>query len=131
MKKSVIILLAMIFIIFLNGPASTQINANKFEPTKLQFQKLKFTVSDSWFSRDKMHHFLTSAFLTTGGYYYSREIRRYSITPSRQAAVSFSISVGVLKELRDGLKSGNAFSWKDLVADVLGTAAGLIIITDR
>jgi len=129
-KKCVIIVSTIVSVFFLCGISSAQINQNKFAPSKPQIQKLKFTVSDSWISRDKVHHFLTSAFLTTSGYYYSREVRKYSIVPSRQIAVSFSVSLGLLKEIRDGVRPGNAFSWKDLAADVLGTAAGIIIIRE-
>ena len=103
---------------------------NKLQPEKFQLQKITFTVSDSWFSRDKAHHFLTSAFLTTAGYYYCREQNHFSNFKSQQGAVCFSLSLGLIKEIRDGMKKNNAFSWKDLVADILGTAVGLAIISD-
>ena len=32
--------------------------------------KFKITFSDSWLTRDKAHHFLTSAFLSAAGYYF-------------------------------------------------------------
>lgn len=102
----------------------------KLQPEKFQLQKITFTVSDSWFSRDKAHHFLTSAFLTTAGYYYSREQKKFSNFKSQQNGIYFSLSLGMLKEIRDGLKKNNSFSWKDLVADILGTAVGLALVSD-
>ena len=93
-------------------------------------QKLKFTLSDSWFSRDKTHHFLTSAFLSSAGYYFLREEQQYSNSISQQGGICFSLSLGVIKEIRDGFKPNNAFSVKDLVADILGTAVGILLVSD-
>jgi len=102
----------------------------KSQPEKFQLKKITFTVSDSWFSRDKAHHFLTSAFLTTAGYYYSRELNNFSNLKSQQHGIYFSLSLGLIKEIRDGLQKKNSFSWKDLVADILGTAVGLVLVSD-
>lgn len=96
----------------------------------IQNLKFKFTVSDSWFGRDKVHHFLTSAFLSGVGYYFLRDEQGYSNQFSQQGGFGFSISLGLIKEIRDGFKSQNAFSVKDLVADILGTLVGIAIISD-
>ena len=101
----------------------------KLQPEKFQLQKITFTVTDSWFSRDKAHHFLTSAFLTTAGYYYSRERNNFSNFKSQQNSICFSLSLGLIKEFRDGMQKHNSFSWKDLVADILGTAVGLVVVS--
>jgi len=92
--------------------------------------QINFTLSDPMFGRDKVHHFLSSAFLTTAGYYFCREEKGFSRVASCQGGVSFSLSLGLLKEIRDGRQPGNAFSVKDLFANILGTAVGLLIVSD-
>lgn len=92
--------------------------------------QFKITLSDSWFSRDKVHHFLTSAFLSGVGYYFFHEEQNYSNKFSQRGGFCFSISLGLVKEVRDGLKPQNAFSVKDLVADILGTLAGITLVSD-
>ncbi|MFZ5516407.1 MAG: DUF2279 domain-containing protein [Candidatus Zhuqueibacterota bacterium] len=92
--------------------------------------KIAFTLNDSTFGRDKVHHFLSSAFLTTAGYYFCREEKGFSRVASCQGGISFSLSLGLLKEIRDGRQPENAFSVKDLVANILGTAVGLLIVAD-
>ena len=123
-------ILLMFFQLFLQTGNAQNIKLKKYQPEKFQLKKITFTVSDSWFSRDKAHHFLTSAFLTTAGYYYSREQKKFSNFKSQQNGIYFSLSLGMLKEIRDGLKKNNSFSWKDLVADILGTGVGLVIVSD-
>ncbi len=93
-------------------------------------QPFRVTLSDPWFGRDKVHHFLTSAFLSGVGYYALRDEQRYGVRSSQVGSLMFSISLGLAKEVRDGLKPHNAFSVKDLVADILGAVVGLAIVAD-
>ncbi|MBC8181226.1 hypothetical protein H8E88_08880 [candidate division KSB1 bacterium] len=132
MKNSFLIVVVFLWILlFLSQTASAgNFELKKIQPEKFQLQKITFTVSDSWFSRDKAHHFLTSAFLTTAGYYYSRELNNFSNFKSQQLGISFSLSFGLIKEIRDGIQKNNSFSWKDLVADILGIAVGLVLVSD-
>jgi uncharacterized protein YfiM (DUF2279 family) len=130
-KMLLIVVLFFVAVLFFSQIA----NAANFElqkpsPPKFQLPKITFLVSDSWFSRDKAHHFLTSAFLTTAGYYYSRELKNFSNFKSQQNGVCFSLSLGLIKEIRDGKQKNNSFSWKDLVADILGIAVGLALVSD-
>ena len=118
----------MLFQLLPQTIGAQDIEINKYQPEKFQLQKITFTVSDSWFSRDKAHHFLTSAFLTTAGYYYSRELNNFSNFKSQQNGMCFSLSLGLIKEIRDGLQKRNSFSWKDLVADILGTVVGVALV---
>ena len=117
-------------VLFLSHKANAQnFELKKSQPETFQLRKITFTVTDSWFSRDKAHHFLTSAFLTTAGYYYSRERNNFSNFKSQQNSICFSLSLGLIKEFRDGMQKHNSFSWKDLVADILGTAVGLVVVS--
>lgn len=92
--------------------------------------QFKVTLSDTWFGRDKVHHFLTSAFLSAAGYYALRDEQKYANRTAQAGCLTFSISLGLAKEVRDGMKPQNAFSVKDLVADVLGAVLGLAIMAD-
>jgi len=103
---------------------------NDFHRSQNQNPKLKITFSDSWFSRDKAHHFLTSAFLSAAGYYLLREEQNYSNQKSQIGGCCFSLSLGLAKEIRDGLQQNNAFSVKDFVANLLGIAVGIVIFAD-
>jgi len=123
------ILLFVLTIFALNGNAAEKAPADT-SVSILRLRPISFTIRDSWFSRDKVHHFLSSAFLATAGYYYSREIASRSESSARGVGVSFSLSLGILKELRDGMQSRNDFSWKDLVADCLGTGVGVLLIKE-
>lgn len=99
-----------------------------FQPAPANRSKIAFTWSDSWFSRDKMHHFLTSAFLTTAGHYFFHDENHWRNERSLLCGSGFSLSLGLLKELRDGMAPNRAFSWKDLIADCAGTALGMALI---
>ncbi len=90
----------------------------------------KVTLSDSWFGQDKVHHFLTSALLSGVGYYVLRDEQRFGIRTAQSGSLIFSLSFGLAKEVRDGFKPQNAFSVKDLVADVCGALLGMVIVAD-
>lgn len=129
LKLPVFIILLLILAFQTNGfSQANESNSKCFEI--LSRQKITFTLDDSWFGRDKVHHFLSSAFLTTAGYYFCKEERGFSNYKSQQGGISFSLSLGLLKEIRDGRKPNNAFSVKDLVADILGTVVGVLIVSD-
>lgn len=98
--------------------------------SKIQNQRFKITLSDSWFGRDKVHHFITSAFLSGVGYYLLHEEQKYSNNFSQRGGFGFSISLGLAKEVRDGFQPQNAFSVKDLIADILGTIVGIALVSD-
>ncbi len=93
-------------------------------------QHFKITLSDPWFGKDKVHHFLTSAFLSSVGYYFLHEEQKQSNNFSQGGSFGFSISLGLAKEVRDGFKPQNAFSVKDLIADILGTLVGTAMVSD-
>jgi len=83
--------------------------------------------NDRWFAKDKADHFLVSAFLTGCGYYAARQEEHRSHADGIRMAVGFSLSLGVVKELYDGLSGRGQASWKDLIADVAGTGCGYAI----
>ena len=47
---------------------------------------------------------------------------------SKMISAGITISLGIVKEIVDGSKTNNRFSWKDLVADLIGVTIGLVIL---
>jgi len=130
----------LLFFLIMTTPGSGQTSgfqSNRFDkyclqkaPSKIPGRRFKITLSDPWLGRDKMHHFLTSALLSSTGYYFFRDEHGFSNHASQRGGIGFSLSLGLLKEIRDGFQPDNAFSVKDLVADMLGTMVGILLIAD-
>ncbi len=83
--------------------------------------------NDPRFSSDKYYHFAAS-FLITGGSYLALSDGFATDAPDELAlawSAGISISVGLGKELYDWVDYG-LFSWRDIVWDLAGTAAGLV-----
>jgi putative lipoprotein len=79
--------------------------------------------ADDWLGPDKAVHFGVSAGLGLGGYAAASPFLEG--VPARAiAGSSFSLSLGVAKELYDLSGHGDA-SWRDLTWDVVGTAVGV------
>lgn len=95
-----------------------------------KYQRYRITFSDSWFGKDKADHFLVSAFLTAGAYYFLAEEQRYNKQQAIGGSFGFAFSIGLSKEIRDGFLKGRAGSIKDIVADVLGIGATLILYSE-
>ncbi|MBN2354974.1 hypothetical protein JXO59_02615 [candidate division KSB1 bacterium] len=84
---------------------------------------------DQWFARDKADHFMVSAFLTGCAYYAAQKEARLSESAGKNFAVGFSLSLGIFKEVYDGLSGKGNASFKDLGADALGTGLGYLMCT--
>lgn len=86
-------------------------------------------IPDKWFARDKAEHLGVSAFLSGVScsvfrdFYNNRE--RSSVYFS--AALTFTLGLG--KEFYDRGSPQGKFSYKDLVADILGITLGILIAT--
>ena len=80
---------------------------------------------DSWIGRDKMKHFLVSAFVHSVAYSASRAVT------GRQAAQVLAggavVTVGVLKEMSDR-RAGRPFSAADLVWNAAGAAGSASLL---
>ncbi|MBD3289837.1 hypothetical protein GF337_13610 [candidate division KSB1 bacterium] len=101
-------------------------NRNEFVK-KDRFQSYKVTFSDSWLAKDKADHFIVSAFLTAGCFYYLSEEQNFSRKKAIHGSVAFSFSIGLGKEIRDGFLIGRAGSVKDIVADLFGIGFALFL----
>lgn len=100
---------------------------NEYSYSKQKLQSFRISLSDSWFGKDKADHFLVSAFLMAGSYYFFKEEQNISNNKSICYSISFAFSLGIAKEIKDGLSLGNSASVKDVVVDVLGIALGTFL----
>jgi putative lipoprotein len=86
-------------------------------------------ISDKWMGWDKAEHIGVSAFFS--GVFYS--IFRDFYNNNRESSLYFSatltFSLGLGKEFYDKRTPQKKFSYKDLVADILGIGLGLWIAT--
>lgn len=85
--------------------------------------------NDAWTGRDKQLHFTASALLTLSGQYVF--VNKLGFTEHRALPLSagYALWLGLAKEMDDAQRiGGTGFSHKDLVWNVLGTGAALLII---
>ncbi len=82
---------------------------------------------DSWLGRDKLEHFFVSAFVQSVSYSVLRTARA-SREEALVGAAAVTMTVGVGKEVHD-LRSGEAFSVRDLVWDAAGAGAATALLS--
>ena len=81
---------------------------------------------DGWFSRDKLKHFLVSAFTQSVGYA-TLQAAGADRTTALAGATAFTLTLGVGKEVADR-EGGGRFSRRDLVWDVAGAGAATLLL---
>lgn len=85
--------------------------------------------ADDWLAKDKLAH-LTVSMAAVG---FSNHILAFESNntggQARAGSISFTLSLGLVKEIHDGTKKDNHFSFKDLTADILGIMIGAAIFT--
>jgi putative lipoprotein len=86
-------------------------------------------VCDRWLAWDKVEHFGVSAYLSAVSYKIYHDFYNNHREPSLYFSGILTLSLGLGKELYDKKKPNGKFSYKDLVADVLGIGVGLWIAT--
>jgi uncharacterized protein YfiM (DUF2279 family) len=84
--------------------------------------------ADKWLALDKLKHFSTSFYLTTTAFYGQNRILDEKSGTAHFKSATLTISLGILKEIRDSRQKGNIFSWRDLAADALGAGAALLLL---
>jgi putative lipoprotein len=85
--------------------------------------------SDRWLAQDKLEHLAASAFFSGVSYSICRDFYNNRKETSVYFSASFTLGLGVGKEIYDRKKPGGRFSYKDLVADIAGIGLGLLIAT--
>ena len=86
-------------------------------------------ISDRWVAWDKAEHLGVSAFLCGVSYSIFRDFYRNQQESSIYFSAAFTFSAGLGKEFCDQKTPQGRFSYKDLVADILGIGLGLLIAT--
>jgi uncharacterized protein YfiM (DUF2279 family) len=86
---------------------------------------------DQWLAVDKLWHF-TASFATVGAAYHLCANRVHWPEPAPTGiAAGGTLALGLTKEFADLAGPEKHFSWKDLVADGLGIAAGYLVFIHR
>ncbi len=93
-----------------------------------QHEKDNTKFSDRLFAPDKARHFMGSMMSTVFIYKTAEVHGNMDVKPGKSLATGITISLGILKEIWDGSKPRNHFSWKDLIADGAGIVVGLVIV---
>ena len=85
-------------------------------------------IRDNWFSEDKARHVAGSMIATT----FSAQIamRRFNLSHKEaiQYGIGITFSFGLAKEVFDHTRPNNFFSWKDLIANVVGITIGVMLL---
>ena len=82
--------------------------------------------NDNWKGKDKAQHFLFSMVTSAGANAYA-EHQNYGHKEGVLIGLSFSISLGVAKELYDSRPEGTGWSWHDFAYDIAGATAGSLL----
>lgn len=83
---------------------------------------------DSFTGKDKLEHFAISAAMTASTAFVLHNHFQTRRDDSIVIGFTASLSLGGIKELIDKRTPGEQSSWKDLMADIIGCAAGAILI---
>lgn len=124
-KRVLLLLICSSFLIHVSRADPT--NKVSLSNNPLQSDTLK--VSDKWFAWDKTEHLGVSAFLSGVSYSVFRDFYYNKKESSVYFSASLTFSVGLGKEFYDKKAPESKFSYKDLVADILGIGLGLWIAT--
>ena len=84
--------------------------------------------SDNWFGLDKLKHFTVSMLVTGASGWIMQHRFKSNPEMSRPVGAAFAFSLGITKELLDHSSPGNHFSWRDVIADILGIIAGGLLL---
>lgn len=86
-------------------------------------------ISDRWLAWDKVEHLGISAYLSAISYKIYHDFYNNHKESSLYFSGSLTFSLGLGKEIYDEKRPNGKFSYKDLVADILGIGLGLWIAT--
>jgi uncharacterized protein YfiM (DUF2279 family) len=86
-------------------------------------------LSDRWLAPDKLEHVAVSAFLSGVSYSIFRDFYCNKQETSACFSATLTFGLGLGKEFYDRRAPRGKFSYKDLVADILGIGLGLLIAT--
>ena len=116
------IALLAVFVIFAPLVANSAVNADSLN------HRLQLSSHDRLFAQDKGHHFMASAFLTGFSFYAFHQEMGQSRTVSNRAAIGTVFSIGLAKEIYDGMSGKGTPSYKDMLANIVGIVVGIAIL---
>jgi uncharacterized protein YfiM (DUF2279 family) len=79
-------------------------------------------------SADKAQHFIGSTISTIFLAKFAHQNTKSSKQKSKRISISLTLSLGILKEVRDKYRPNNHFSWIDLLADGAGILMGVVLL---
>lgn len=85
-------------------------------------------IKDSWIGLDKGYHLVGSMICMIGT---AKGFQQFTTCDHRQSVIygsGITLSLGMGKEIYDSKQKNNHFSYKDLVADIIGLSIGIIIL---
>jgi len=103
-------------------------NINELKNDTLQTKKKRLVIHDQWLARDKALHFGVSLISVLAIKTLADNSLNFERDAATFAGAGIAFSLGFGKEVWDGQKPNNHFSYKDLVADVAGILIGVLII---
>ena len=101
-------------------------------PAKLsirQEEKESSAREDKWFGKDKVFHFVGSILMVGMGSWAHSRCHHHGFEQDLRFGMGLAFSLGMVKELLDERQDTNRFSWKDMVANVLGIFLAAIVLT--
>lgn len=125
LKNAVLLFLWLSFLVQSSWADPTQV-LSSFDGSS---QSDTLQIVDKWFARDKAEHLVVSTFLSGVSYSVFRDFYYNKDETSAYFSAILTFSVGLGKELHDMKAPRGRFSYKDIVADVLGIALGILIAT--
>jgi uncharacterized protein YfiM (DUF2279 family) len=127
MNFRILFLSLFLFLILLFSYPSTKAAIQPDSAKAVEKDKTEWV--DKWWGKDKVKHFVLSAFLAGVSYkiYHNKLHNRKE--HSLYFSSGFTFSLGLGKEIYDETRPQKKFSYKDLVYDLLGIGVGLLIAT--
>jgi uncharacterized protein YfiM (DUF2279 family) len=126
-NKKILILCFFIFHCIYQIPHAENNSETSFLKENEESDTVK--IYDTWLAWDKLEHFGVSAYLSCVSYKIYHDFYHNHKESSLYFSGGFTFSLGLGKEVHDQKKPHGKFSYKDLVADILGIGLGLWIAT--
>ncbi|WP_041468320.1 DUF2279 domain-containing protein [Chloroherpeton thalassium] len=96
-------------------------------PSPIDYKEIALK-NDRWFGHDKLLHFSYSFVFTVGLKTLGDNLLGFDQSAATISGAGLTFFLGFGKEVNDNRNPRNIFSVKDLVADVLGIAAGILFL---
>jgi len=125
LKKVVLLFLWLSFLV--QSSWADPAHEVSFSDNPWQLDTLK--IPDKWIGWDKAEHLGVSAFLSGVSYSVFRDFYHNHQESSIYFSAALTFSAGLGKEFYDKKTPRGSFSYKDLIADILGIGLGLWIAT--